>query len=135
MRGKRGRLDVGDNGVSDGLGDGGRDFTRASKWFMRVAKTVWPKDPRDATAGGVEGSSVKRAEGSRGVLSYDPAKDVKLKTDDHYTLIAGLSAGFLGRLYLRGEGVRTDYAKAFLWFMRGSSQVSFPSDSEFDRNI
>jgi SEL1 protein len=120
-RGTKGRLNVGANGVSDGLGDGGRDFNRASKWFMRVAKTVWPKDPRDAVSG-VGSSSLRKNDGSR-LLSYDPSKDIKLKTDDHFTLIAGLSAGFLGRLYLRGEGVRTDYGKAFLWFMRGSSQV------------
>lgn len=61
--------------------------------------------------------------GEQKVGFYDPAKDVKQAMDDHFIMVAGLSAGFLGRMYLRGEGVRVDYSKAFLWFMRGSSQV------------
>lgn len=114
------RLNVGVPVPQDGLGDGGRDFNRASKWFMRVAKAVWPKDTKEATAPPI--GTKKRSDGQR-VLVYDSTKDTKLAVDDNFTMIAGLAAGFLGRMYLRGEGVRVDYTKAFLWFMRGNTQV------------
>lgn len=121
MRSTKSRLNVGMNAVKDGLGDGGRDFNRALKWFGRIAKTVWPKDPREATT--MAPATSKMTSASK-VASYDATKDVKVKTDDHFTILAGISAGFLGRMYLRGEGVRQDYNKAFLWYMRGNSQVS-----------
>lgn len=40
---------------------------------------------------------------------------------------AAISAGFLGRMYLRGEigKGRMDYQKAKLWFERGAEYVSF----------
>lgn len=133
VRGGFGRLEPGAKGLEDGLADGGRDFSRASKWFMRVAKSVWPKDPpkeevRPLPRTGSKANTspaIKRGEARVGY--YDETKDVKLSTDDHFTIVAGLAAGFLGRMYLRGEGVRVDYAKAFLWFMRGSTQACLPS--------
>lgn len=35
---------------------------------------------------------------------------------------AAASAGYLGRMYLRGEGVKQDYQMARLWFDRGAEQ-------------
>lgn len=115
-RGGKSRLTYGGE-LNDGISEGGRDFARASKWFMRVAKSVWGKDIKESTTnpnGAPKGS----------IGYYDATKDVKTPMDDHFTMAAGLASGFLGRMYLRGEGVRQDYAKAFLWFMRGNSQVS-----------
>lgn len=79
--------------------------------------TQWQKDLKEVT------TSPTAKKGEQKIGFYDPAKDVKQTTDDHFNMVAGLSAGFLGRMYMRGEGVRVDYAKAFFWFMRGSSQV------------
>lgn len=111
-RGGDGRLSAG-GGLEDGLFEGGRDFQRASKWFMRVARSVWSRDPREATTD---------PSGKKGLGYYNQKMDEKAGMDDHHTMAAGLSAGFLGRMYLRGEGVKQDFGKAFLWFMRGSGQ-------------
>jgi SEL1 protein len=88
--------------------DAGRDFPRALKWFTRIARGVWPRDPPGALRGDV----------------YVPEKDVKVKpAEGEVMLAAGLSAGYLGRMYLRGEGVPQDFTKALLWFSRGATQV------------
>lgn len=93
---------------------------------MRVAKSVWPRDPpkEEIKTRDSQKTSPAVQKGEARVGYYDEKKDVKLVTDDQFTIVAGLSAGYLGRMYLRGEGVRADYGRAFLWFMRGSSQVS-----------
>ncbi|GAA5980248.1 hypothetical protein JCM10908_001587 [Rhodotorula pacifica] len=124
---KRGRLQptkVG-AGPADGLWDGGRDFHRASKWFLRVARRLWPSDPREATWDPAQGPIATRTKtGAVPRVGYfDPTKDRKNeKLDQHSTLVAGLAAGFLGRMYLRGEGLPVNYAKAHLWFARGQKQ-------------
>ncbi|KAK9462342.1 uncharacterized protein V1516DRAFT_662379 [Lipomyces oligophaga] len=41
-----------------------------------------------------------------------------VKQEDVPTFVAK-SAGYLGRMYLRGEGTPTDYDKAFMWYERG----------------
>ncbi|KAI5479884.1 ubiquitin-protein ligase Sel1/Ubx2 [Pseudohyphozyma bogoriensis] len=120
-RSGKGRLNVGSQGLRDGLWEGGRDFYRASKWFHKVARGVWQSDGKEATTN-PSLPPVKKGQPPR-VGHYDATKDVKQKNaDDVYTMVAGLAAGYLGRMYMRGEGVRVDYAKAFLWFMRGSGQ-------------
>ena len=48
VRGGRGRLDVGMPGLNDGLSEGGRDFGRAAKWFMKVAGSVVSRGPECA---------------------------------------------------------------------------------------
>lgn len=117
-------------GPADGLWDGGRDFHRASKWFLRVARRLWPSDPREATWDPAQGplvatTATKSKTGAAPRIGYfDPAKDRKNdKLDHHSTLVAGLAAGYLGRMYLRGEGLPVNYAKAHLWFARGQKQV------------
>lgn len=127
VRGGQARLSVASGGLSDGLWDGGRDFNRASKWFMRVARGVWQKDVKEATT--APGAPAPRKGEPPKVGFYDATKDLKTKTDDHFSMVAGLAAGYLGRMYMRGEGSRVDYAKAFLWFMRGAGQVRLTSYS------
>ena len=59
-----------------------------------------------------------------GVLGYYSSKlDKKYdKLDDQTLMVAGLAAGYLGRMYLRGEGVPVNFQKAFLWFKRGTTR-------------
>lgn len=115
---------------------GGRDFARAIRWFMRIARTVWPRDPIDAYINpnvgkhGIERTNDGKLGGpsrqspQQDLAFYDETKDVKLKVDDHLLVAAGLASGYLGRMYLRGEGFpEQDFQKAFLWFQRGVSQV------------
>lgn len=133
---KKSRLLVARDSLEDGLSEGGRDFGKAFRWFLGVCRLVWKSDGRDAMANpkDKEGKTLKGRIGY-----YDSTKDVKNKIDDHGVMVAGLAAGYLGRMYLRGEGVRVDYAKAFLWFKRGSGQVSLvllvPANSDCKRRL
>jgi SEL1 protein len=46
-----------------------------------------------------------------------------MSKDEHKPVgYAAASAAYLGRMYLRGEGVKTDYAMAKAWFERGVEQ-------------
>ncbi|MBW0464846.1 hypothetical protein O181_004561 [Austropuccinia psidii MF-1] len=113
---------VGDN-IQDFALTNGRNYLKALKWFNRIARTVWPRDPEAATSPSGHAFQNKLGQWQTPMVgAYDSTKDVKLTADETQTVAAGLSAGFLGRLYLRGEGVPRNYAKAFLWFSRGASQ-------------
>ncbi|KAJ6589807.1 hypothetical protein DFH09DRAFT_1140159 [Mycena vulgaris] len=80
---------------SEGVGAVPRDFERARHYFLLVARSVWPRDP-----------------------PHNPASPPK---DDQAPIIfAASSAAFLGRMYLRGEGVKADPVTAKQWFERGS---------------
>ncbi|PCH35634.1 HCP-like protein [Wolfiporia cocos MD-104 SS10] len=86
-------------GIASG-GDGAsavpRDFSRARYYFLRIARQVWPRDPQPGQ------------------------RDVGAKEDSPtHTGYAALAAGYLGRMYLRGEGVKQDAAIAKMWFERG----------------
>ncbi|KAH8649419.1 hypothetical protein BGZ60DRAFT_389799 [Tricladium varicosporioides] len=74
--------------------DGQRGLPRnlkSAKWyFMRVAKLYWSRDGR--------------------VIDTDKQGLEK---------IASKAAGYLGRMFLRGEGVEQNYEKANVWFQRG----------------
>ncbi|KAM0793126.1 hypothetical protein ACM66B_000604 [Microbotryomycetes sp. NB124-2] len=121
VRNERSRLKVGMPGLSDKLGDGGRDFVQASRWFLALTAKVWRKDvPRDVYFD--PKSLAKPGGGGQQRLAYDESKDQKLTTDEHTVLFASLAAGYLGRMYMRGEGTAPNYAKAYLWFSRGASQ-------------
>lgn len=138
-RGGNARLGVGLNDIDDGLAEGGRDFVSAFRWLRLVARAVWPRDPREATtmpgmlAAGAARNAHQRASSPHKPATpppaappvgyYDPNKDPRAKVDDHTQVAASLAAGILGRMFLRGEAVKTDYAKAFLWFSRGISLV------------
>lgn len=67
-----------------------KNMDLAKKYFLMVAKQYWRKDGRIA-------------------------ENVKPGVDK----IAGKAAGYLGRMYLRGEGVPQNYEKAWTWFERG----------------
>ncbi|KAK7057522.1 ubiquitin-protein ligase [Favolaschia claudopus] len=86
---------------SEGVGAVPRDFERARHYFLLIARLVWPRDPANP-------------------LQYTPTP---LKEDHNLPVgYAASSAGFLGRMYLRGEGVKADPAMAKMWFERGSEQ-------------
>ncbi|KAI0359680.1 HCP-like protein [Trametes cingulata] len=88
-------------GIASG-GDGAsaipRDFHRARNYFMRIARQVWPRDPANPRQ-----PHVSTKEEGPAQVGY-----------------AALAAGYLGRMYLRGEGVKQDAAIAKMWFERGA---------------
>ena len=80
---------------SEGVGAIPRNFKLARKYFLQIAKKVWPHDPPNP------------------LMSKDEHKPVGY---------AAASAAYLGKMYLRGEGVKADYATAKAWFERGAEQ-------------
>ena len=66
-----------------------RNFKTARKHFLSVARTFWSKD------------------GS------------KLTDDARIAKVASKAAGYLGRMFLRGEGTEQSFDKAMTWFKRG----------------
>lgn len=88
-------------GIASG-GDGAsrvqRDYHTARYYFMRIARQVWPRDPAN------------------------PRKPEPTSKEDRVPNAgyAALAAGYLGRMYLRGEGVKQDPALAKMWFERGA---------------
>ncbi|KAF8178592.1 HCP-like protein [Mycena galopus ATCC 62051] len=86
---------------SEGVGAVPRDYERARHYFLLIARLVWPRDPANP-------------------LQHIPTT---LKDDHNLPIVyAASSAAFLGRMYLRGEGVKADPALAKMWFERGSEQ-------------
>ncbi|KAI0827882.1 HCP-like protein [Trametes gibbosa] len=88
-------------GVASG-GDGasaiGRDFHRARYYFMRIVRQVWSREPANPRQ-----------------------PHVSSKEEGHASIgYAAPAAGYLGRMYLRGEGVKQDAAIAKMWFERGA---------------
>ncbi|GKU05004.1 hrd3-protein [Fusarium langsethiae] len=67
-----------------------RDVDLARKYFILVASRYWRKDGR---------------------LHENPKAGIEK--------IAGKAAGYLGRMFLRGDGVAQSFEKAKLWFDRG----------------
>lgn len=89
-------------GIASG-GDGAssvpRDFHIARHYFLGIARQVWPSDPPN------------------------PRHHAQHMSKDDLPAQAGysaLAAGYLGRMYLRGEGVKQDAAMAKMWFERGA---------------
>ncbi|KAF2417431.1 HCP-like protein, partial [Tothia fuscella] len=68
-----------------------RDLALAKQYFLEVARQNWPKGKAKA--------------------------DVSASTEKY----ASKAAGFLGRMFLRGEGVPQDFDVAQIWFKRGAS--------------
>ncbi|EMD33107.1 hypothetical protein CERSUDRAFT_76806 [Gelatoporia subvermispora B] len=96
----QGSIYAGFGGVASG-GDGAsavpRDYQRARYYFLRIARQLWPRDPQN------------------------PRQPLPSNKDEHASQpgYAPLAAGYLGRMYLRGEGVKQDAAVAKMWFERG----------------
>ena len=78
----------------EGVGRVPRDLERARYYFESIARQVWPSDSSDAQGRRDENSPVG---------------------------LAAPAAGYLGRMYLRGEGVRVDLKLARMWFERGAT--------------
>lgn len=76
-----------------------RDFGQSRSYFLKVARRVWPRD--------------------------NPSKPKLFKVDDIDPTdfyFAVLSAHFLGRMHLRGEGVRPDVKVAKMWLERAAAE-------------
>jgi SEL1 protein len=69
-----------------------RDLRLAKQYFLQVAREQWPKKGR-------------------------PTTEVSTSTER----LAAKAAGFLGRMFLRGEGMKQDFELAQVWFKRGVS--------------
>ena len=67
-----------------------RDFRQAKGYFMDVARRYWTQD---------------------GKIKSDAGPGVDR--------LASKAAGHIGRMFLRGEGMKQDFAKAKIWFKRG----------------
>ena len=63
------------------------------RYFLQIARQIWPHDPSSKST---------------------PPKD------ELAVSFAAASAGYLGRMYLRGEGVKADPETAKMWFERGA---------------
>ncbi|KII95703.1 hypothetical protein PLICRDRAFT_150569 [Plicaturopsis crispa FD-325 SS-3] len=84
---------------SEGVGNVPRDFQLAHHYFEKIARQVWPRDPPNP----LTYTSTAHKEESHGVAGF-----------------AAASAAYLGRMFLRGEGVKADPAMAKMWFERGA---------------
>ncbi|EJD08119.1 HCP-like protein, partial [Fomitiporia mediterranea MF3/22] len=83
---------------AEGVGAISRDYARARSYFLRIARHIWQRD-------------------TPGAPTPPPKQEYK---EDGTLSFAAASAGFLGRMYLRGEGVKQDPAIAKMWFERGA---------------
>lgn len=84
---------------SEGVGRIGQDFNLARSYFFNIARQVWPRDPLNP----LHHSALN-----------DKAEGI---TQPGW---AAKSAAYLGRMYMRGEGVKRDYEMAMMWFERGA---------------
>jgi SEL1 protein len=87
---------------SEGVAAVRQDFAKARYYFSKVAREAWPKDPANPGTWSPPSPT-----------EQDPAMD-------KHVAWASAAAGYLGRMYLRGEGVKQDFAMAKLWFERGA---------------
>lgn len=84
---------------SEGVGRIGQDFNLARSYFLKIARQVWPRDPIHP-------------------LQHNTLNDKgEGVTQPGW---AAKSAAYLGRMYMRGEGVKRDYEMAMMWFERGA---------------
>jgi len=74
----------------DGARDMKRDMREAKKYFMQIARLYWT---------------------SQGKVKKDIPSSVER--------LAPRAAGYLGRMFLRGEGMEQSFSKAKIWFSRG----------------
>ena len=72
-----------------------RDLRKAKIYFLNVAKQYWSKEGKSISGGGPPGLEK----------------------------LAGRAAGYLGKMYLRGEGVTQNYVQAVKWFELGIENV------------
>lgn len=90
-----------------------RDYQKARLYLLKITHEVWPTDSVMVRRGGPIGFTAKA--GQKG-------EDIKLQVDDNTAAQAGVAAGMIGKMWLRGEGVPRNYARAWVWFSRGGEQ-------------
>jgi SEL1 protein len=83
----------------EGVASVPRDFGQSRAYFLKVARRVWPRD---------------------NPMKPHFSKVADVDSTDFYFAI--LSAHFLGRMHLRGEGVRQDIKTARMWFERAAKE-------------
>ena len=81
---------------AEGAGNLGRDFTRARAHFLRITRQVWPTP------------NIKH-----------PLHNRKKDVDEKVGIAASMAAGYLGRMYLREEGIKANPKVANMGFERG----------------
>lgn len=86
---------------AEGFGAVPQDFTRAKHYFLQVARHLWPAQP---ISGMNKKAHLTKKEG----------------VDDSTIITATWAAAYLGKMYLRGEGVKQDVKVARIWFERGA---------------
>src|SRR6201999_998809 len=70
-----------------------KNFRKAQRQFMKIARAYWTKD---------------------GKISQKAPKGIERA--------AGKAAAYIGRMFLRGEGMEQNFEKALTWFKRGIAQ-------------
>ncbi|KAG8894061.1 ERAD-associated protein [Tulasnella sp. 403] len=81
---------------AEGVGAIGRDFARARSYFVSITRLVWP-------ANSINFPLVNKKE-----------------VEERISTAAAMAAGYMGRMHLRGEGVKQDFMVARMWFERGA---------------
>ncbi|WVO15922.1 hypothetical protein L204_103587 [Cryptococcus depauperatus] len=92
-------------GVSSGaesVGKISQSFSKARSYFLKIARVLWPMDFEPG----------KQKPAGRRKLTKEQEENVREA--------AMVSASFLGRMALRGEGQKTDYKKAKMWYERAA---------------
>lgn len=89
------------SGGAEAVGAVPRDFHRARAYFLKIARHVWPRD-------NVASALSHRKDGAT----------------DGQKLAAGIASAYLGRMFLRGEGVKQDPRMAKMWFERGAENAN-----------
>ncbi|EJD40278.1 HCP-like protein [Auricularia subglabra TFB-10046 SS5] len=89
------------SGGAEAVGAVPRDFHRARAYFLRIARHVWPRD-----------------------VPASPLSHRRDGATDGQKIAAGIASAYLGRMYLRGEGVKQDARVARMWFERGAENAN-----------
>jgi SEL1 protein len=96
---------------AEGVGAIPQSYDKARGYFLKVARVLWPVD-------------------------YDhlgnvaPKRKLTKESEDFIREPAMTAAAFLGRMSLRGEGVKTDYKRARMWYERA---VEFVGNTVVER--
>lgn len=102
--------------IPTGVGLVTQSFAMASKYFTRAARQVWPIDK--------PGSGRRKTKNGKADVEFS----------NEQLQYAGISAGFLGRMALRGEAQKKDALRARMWFERGMEMVSRRDPHSTTRN-
>ena len=87
----------------EGVSEVPQSFVKAREYFTKVARMLWPLD--DTSTG------------------IAPRKKLSTETENALRDPAMVAASFLGRMAMRGEGMRQDFKKAKMWYERAGELV------------